>query len=121
MGWQFVQYKGAFDALMTECTDAMRDALKPRLARLLLLGNQANYPTTEPLGDGLFELRARAGKVRIRLLFGYLPGRRIVFVWGGTKAARKLSPKTIRLARTLLAEAEAVAALEDVNVGTYLN
>lgn len=109
MGWQFVQYKGAYDALMAECTDAMKDALMPRLAQLLRLGNQAGYPVTEPLGDGLFEVRARAQKVRIRLLFGYLPGQRIVFVWGGTKNQRTLPARVIARARALLAEAQAVA------------
>jgi hypothetical protein len=115
--WRLLQYKGAYDALMRECDLAMRDAIKPRLATLLMKGNEARYPVTESLDDGLFEIRARCGRVRIRLLFGFLPGRRVVFVWGGTKDQRRLRPETIARARTLLAEARAAEEkLGDVTV-----
>jgi phage-related protein len=114
MGWRLVQYKGAYDALMVDCTSTMRDALKPRLAQLLRDGNQAKYPVTEPLGEGLFEVRARAGRVRIRVLFGFLPGQRIVVVWGGTKDQRTLAQKTIKAARRLLQEAKATVEMLDV-------
>jgi hypothetical protein len=105
MGWRFLQYKRAYDVLMADCTDAMKAALRPRMAQLLALGNMATPPVTKALGKGLFELRAVAGRVRIRLLFGYLPGQRIVFVWGGTKDQRTLPPRTIQAARRLLDEA----------------
>jgi hypothetical protein len=114
--WRLLQYNGAFDRLMNECDQIMRDAIKPRLAQVLVKGNLASYPITEPLGDGLFEIRARARKVRIRLLFGFLPDKRIVIVWGGTKDQRRLSPATIQTARRLLKEAEAtIEALHVVN------
>ena len=102
---------------MDECDEAMRDAIKPRLTSLLMKGNEARYPVTEPLGDGLFEVRARCGRVRIRLLFGFLPGGRVVFVWGGTKDQRRLRPETIGRARILLAEARmAEEKLGDVTI-----
>ena len=113
MGWRFVQYNGAYDDLMADCDQAMKDALKPRLAQLLLLGNMATFPITESFGDGLFEVRARASRVRIRLLFGFLPGQRIVFVWGGKKDQRKLPAKTIKGARKLLEAAQAEAETLD--------
>lgn len=114
MSWHLIQYKGAFDKFMAECTPAMTDAMRPRLARLWLKGNQAGYPATSPLGDGLFELRARYKRIRMRLLFGFLPGRRIVFVLGTTKDKRRLAPSTLRTARALLSEA--VATQERLNV-----
>jgi hypothetical protein len=83
----------------------MTKALNPRLARLWAMGNRAGYPVTEPLGDGLFELRGRCQKVRMRLLFGFLPGQRIVFVWGTIKKTRTLSPADLKMARELLVEA----------------
>lgn len=115
MAWRLMQYKGAFDALMADCDQEMKDALAPRLIRVAQLGNQAKPPITESLGDGLFEIRARAKKVRIRLLFGYLPQYRVVVVWAGTKDQRRLSPATIRAARALLVEAAAtIELLENV-------
>jgi phage-related protein len=105
--WRLLQYDGAYDRLMAECDQAMKDAIKPRLAQVLIKGNLARYPVTEPLGDGLFEIRARAKKVRIRLLFGFSLRKRIVVVWGGTKDQRRLPPATIDAARRLLKEAEA--------------
>jgi hypothetical protein len=107
MPWQLLQYHGAFDKLWGSCTEEMRDSIRPRLAQLLLKGNMATFPITEPLGDGLFEVRARWKKVRIRLLYGYLPGRCVVFVWGGMKDQRKLPAATIAEARRLLEEAKA--------------
>jgi hypothetical protein len=107
MSWQLLQYNGAFDALWTSCNQEMRDSVRPRLAQLAIKGNQASYPITEPLGDGLFEVRGRVKKVRVRLLFGFLPGQRIVFVWGGTKDQRRLPQTTINHARRLLAEVKA--------------
>jgi hypothetical protein len=115
--WRLLQYKGAYDALMDECDEAMRDAIKPRLASLLTKGNEARYPVTESLNEGLFEVRARCGRVRIRLLFGFLPGRRVVFVWGGTKDQKRLRAETIARARILLAEARAAQEkLGDITV-----
>jgi hypothetical protein len=117
MAWRLLQYNGAFDTFWAECTAEMRDALRPKLARLALSGNRTGSPLTEPMGDGLFEFRARWKKVRIRLLFGFMPGRCVVFVWGGTKDQRRLPPAVIQGARTLLAEA--VATQERINVAQF--
>ena len=117
MAWLLLQYNGAYDRLVAQCDDAMKDALVARTVQLRQKGNAATYPVTEALGDGLFELRARANRVRIRALFGFLPGKRIVFVWGGIKDQRRLPATTIRLARNLLLEVEAASeALNVVNV-----
>jgi len=114
MAWRLMQYNQAFNRLWAECTEEMRDSIRPRLSVVLARGNQAGPPITEPLGDGLFEVKARSGRVRIRLLFGYLPRQHIVFVWGGTKDQRRLPPATIRRARELLIEAQASFEVLDV-------
>jgi hypothetical protein len=114
MAWRLLQYNGAFDEFDAQCTPDMRDALRPKLANLALKGNQARYPLTEALGDGLFELRVKCKRVHMRLFFGFLPGQRIVFVWGGTKDQRRLPPDIIRQARMLLVEA--IATQERINV-----
>lgn len=109
-----MQYNGAYDALIAECDQSMKVALKARLSQLKIKGNLASFPVTEPLDDGLFELRARSGKVRIRVLFGFLPGKRIVIVWGGTKDQRRLRPETIRMARDRLVFAAAAGELDEI-------
>src|SRR4051812_2153856 len=106
MSWHLMQYKGAFDRLWQNCPGEMKDSILPRLAQLAMKGNQTTFPVTDSFGDGLFEVRARYKRVRIRILFGFLPGQRIVFVWGGLKDQDKLSPETIELARRLLREAK---------------
>ena len=108
MAWRLLQYKGAYDSFVAGCTQNMLDALRPRLARLMLKGNQVGYPATESLGEGLFELRARYQKVQMRLLFGFLPGQRIVIVLGAIKKQRRLPPADIQRARDLLIEAAAL-------------
>ena len=113
--WSLLQYNGAWDALVATCDQSEQDALKMRVAQLQIHGNQAKYPVTESFGDGLHEVRARSGRVRVRLLFGFLPGRRIVFVWGGKKKGSSLPKEVIRRARILLAEAQAIEErLQDV-------
>jgi hypothetical protein len=115
--WRLLQYNGAFDAFWATCDEETREAFRPKLARLALTGNQAGYPLTEALGNGLFEFRARHKRVRARLLFGFLPGQRIVFVWGGFKDQRRLHPEVIAHGRVLLAEA--IALQERINVAYY--
>ncbi len=53
----------------------------------------------------------------MRFLYGFLPGHRIVFVWGTIKKMRVLPPADIRRAKTLLVEAAAM--LERVNAVTH--
>lgn len=107
MPWGLLQYNGAFDTLWATCPEDMRDSIRPRLTQLWMKGNEAKFPVTESMGDGLFEVRGRHQKIRIRLLFGFLPGQRIVFVWGGKKDQRRLPQSIINNARRLLAEAKA--------------
>jgi phage-related protein len=107
MPWRLLQYNGAFDDLWASCPEEERDSIRPRLTQLWLKGNLATFPVTEPLGDGLFEVRGRHKRVRIRFLFGFMPGQRIVFVWGGKKDQRRLPQAAINAARRLLAEAKA--------------
>lgn len=116
MAWRLVQYNNAYSRLMAECDQALQDAIKPRLAQLQMLGNLADYPITEAFGDGLFEVRARYKRTRIRFLFGFLPGKQIVIVWGGKKDQRTLPQATINAARRLLKDAERAEALDGIKL-----
>lgn len=107
MPWRLLQYNGAFESLWASCSEDERDSIRPRLTQLWLKGNQATFPVTDAFGDGLFEVRGKHKRIHVRCLFGFLPGQRIVIVWGGKKDQRRLPQATINAARRLLAEAKA--------------
>jgi hypothetical protein len=48
------------------------------IGALRVLGNQMREPRSKSLEDGLFELRG----TRVRIYYGFLPGRRAVLVGG---------------------------------------
>lgn len=116
MPWRLLQYKGAFDTFWATCSGEMKDSMRPRLTQLWQKGNLATYPVTESFGEGLFEVRGKHKKVHMRLLFGFLPGQRIVFVWGGTKDQKTLPPAVIAAARRLLAEAKTSEAFHVAHI-----
>jgi hypothetical protein len=117
MAWRLMQYRGAYDDLVANCDEDLRFAIVERLAFLMIYGTATREPVSKSLGEGLFEVRARAKRVHARLLFGFLPAQQIVIVWAGTKDHRRLSPEIIRTARRLLTDAKLRAeALADVTL-----
>ena len=91
------------DDFRQEClthSQELWDAVQTNAAFLLEQGNQAREPVSKPLGDGIFELRARHGTLRARLLYYFSKERRlIVFVYGLVKKTLKVDPAAIRLAK----------------------
>jgi hypothetical protein len=116
MAWQLLQYNRAFDGFWEQCDSDLQDAFRPKLAQLALKGNLARYPLTESFGEGLFELRVKHKRQRARLLFGFMPGQRIVIVLGAFKDQRRLPPAMIERARVLLNEAVGVQERIDVAI-----
>jgi phage-related protein len=43
-------------------------------------GTDCQFPVTKPLGNGLFELRAKTNTIRARVIFFFRPGQEIVFI-----------------------------------------
>jgi hypothetical protein len=95
--WQFERTVSDF------CRDADSDtweAVEDRLDTLMRLGTAARMPVSEPLGDGLFALRARAGTKQPRLLYFFRAGRQIIFVHAvSLKKRRTIHPDDIAMAR----------------------
>ena len=56
------------------------------IGALRVLGNEMRAPRSKSLEDGLFELRG----TRVRIYYGFLPGRRAVLVGGYVKSAMTL-------------------------------
>lgn len=61
-------------------------------------GNDLREPYTKPLGNGIFELRAKQGSDISRVLYFFVIGRKIVLTNGFIKKTAKTPPKEIDLA-----------------------
>ncbi|TFH85963.1 type II toxin-antitoxin system RelE/ParE family toxin [Billgrantia azerbaijanica] len=98
MDWQIDFYAGVEEEIL-----AMPPKIQARMLRLLELVEQhgANLgpPHTESMGDGLFEIRAKAKEGFGRSLFCYMEGRRIVILYAFVKKSQKTPRKAIELAR----------------------
>jgi hypothetical protein len=69
---------------------------------LRALGNQLREPRSKSVGSGLFELRG----MRVRIYYGFLPGRCAVLLGGCVKKREDIPPAVLRLMRARLKEAE---------------
>ena len=67
---------------------------------LRALGSQLREPRSKSLDDGLFELRG----TRVRIYYGFLPGRRAVLVGGYVKKRTDTPREVVRLMRARLKE-----------------
>jgi len=103
MSWQIDFYDGVEDAIL-----AMPDKIQARMIRLLEMmeehGANLGAPHTEPMGEGLFEIRAKAKEGIGRGLFCYMEGERIQVLHAFVKKSAKTPRKELKLARTRLDE-----------------
>jgi len=69
------------------------------LAMLEELGNRLHLPHSRALGGGLFELRITHSEGPFRVVYCYLPGRRIVLLHAFVKRTREIPKSDLDLAR----------------------
>jgi len=69
-------------------------------------GDQLRSPNSEPLGDGLFELRGH----QVRIFYIYRPGRRIVLLDGIVKKKGKIPSRVLDRVRQYQQEVKAMDA-----------
>jgi hypothetical protein len=69
---------------------------------LRALGNRLREPRSKSVNGGLFELRG----IRVRIYYGFLPGRRAVLLGGYVKKRDDISSDILRLMRVRLKEAQ---------------
>ena len=62
-------------------------------------GNQLREPYSKPLGDGIFELRAKVGTDISRVLYFFYYQGRIILTHGFVKKAQKTPPSEIEKAK----------------------
>lgn len=98
MQWKVDFYPGVDDEILD-----MPPKIQARMLRLLEMVEQhgANLgpPHTEPLGDGLFEIRAKAKEGIGRSLFCYVKGQRIIILHAFVKKSQKTPRQVLELAR----------------------
>lgn len=84
----------------------VRARVRANLDHLSAVGNQAVAPLSKPLGGGLFELRVGVGRLAVRLVFTFFPGRRIVVLHGFLKKTRAVPASDLDIAHARRRELE---------------
>ena len=72
--------------------------------RMELLGPDLGMPHTRAMGDGLFELRLKAGEGIARVFYCTVVERRIVFLHQFVKKTNKTPPRELKIARARMRE-----------------
>ena len=103
MAWIIDFYDGVEDSIMD-----MPPKIQARMLRLLDLmeehGANLGSPHTEPMGNNLFEVRAKAKEGIGRALFCYLKGKHIVILHAFVKKTQKTPKKDLDLAKLRMKE-----------------
>ena len=107
MTWKIDFYDGVAEEVLK-----MPPKIQARMIRLLELiekhGANLGSPHTEPLGDGLFEIRAKAKEGIGRGLFCYRDGQHIYVLLAFVKKSQKTPKNELALARRRLKEVKAL-------------
>jgi phage-related protein len=105
MAWVIDFYDGVDDSIVD-----MPPKIQARMLRLLELmqehGANLGAPHTSPMGDGLFEIRAKAKEGIGRALFCYMKGERVYILHAFVKKTQKTPKKELDLA---------IARMKEVN------
>ncbi|MBD2786521.1 type II toxin-antitoxin system RelE/ParE family toxin [Xenorhabdus sp. DI] len=103
MSWNIDFYHGVMDSILD-----MPPKIQARMLKLLELmeqhGANLGSPHTEPMGNGLFELRAKAQEGIGRGLFCYLDGSNIYILHAFVKKSQKTPKKDLDLAKSRMKE-----------------
>ena len=99
MEWQVEFYPGVEQEILS-----MPPKIQARMLRLLEMvethGANLGPPHTESMGDGLFEIRAKAKEGIGSSLFCYVQGKHIVVLHAFVKKSQKTPRQALTLART---------------------
>ena len=98
MNWKIEFYSGVDESILK-----MPPRIQARMIKLLELmekhGANLGPPHTESMGDGLFEVRAKAQEGIGRSLFCYLKGQRIILLHAFVKKSQKTPKRELELAK----------------------
>ena len=82
----------------------MRAKLFMSLELLEIKGPELREPYSKPLGDGIFEVRAKQGSDISRVLYFFVVGRKIILTNGFVKKTAKTPPREIERAKRYRAD-----------------
>lgn len=82
----------------------MRAKMLRTVELLLHNGPELREPCSKPLGDGIFELRAKVGSDISRVLYFFVVGRRVILTNGFIKKTQKTPASEIERAKRYRAE-----------------
>ena len=103
MTWVMDFYRGVEDMIVE-----MPPRIQARMIRLLELmeehGANLGAPHTMPVGDGLFEIRAKAKEGIGRALFCYMKGNHVYMLHAFVKKSQKTPKKDLDLAKARMKE-----------------
>ena len=85
------------------------------LELLELKGPALREPFSKPLGDGIFEVRAKQGSDISRVLYFFVVGKRVILTNGFIKKTAKTPPREIERAKRYRADYESPAFLAEWN------
>ncbi|KTD48071.1 hypothetical protein Lqui_2113 [Legionella quinlivanii] len=106
MTWNIEFYNDSVEEAILE----MPPKIQARMLRLLELieehGANLGPPHTESMGDGLFEIRAKAKEGIGRSLYCYMKGRHIIVLLAFVKKSSKTPRSELELARKRKSEVE---------------
>ena len=100
-------HKDPIQDWISQLSSHEQDACYDRLERLRDQGHELGFPAAEHLGDGIWELRIRVRKVRLRMLYFFHKREAVVIAQGFHKDTRKVPPAEIKKAKERRARYEA--------------
>ena len=99
MNWKIDFY----DSSVEEAILGMPPKIQARMLKLLDLiekhGANLGHPHTEPMGNGLFEIRAKAQEGIGRSIYCYMKGRHIIVLHAFIKKTNKTPKSDLNIAR----------------------
>lgn len=82
----------------------MRAKMLRTVSLLAANGPELREPSSKPLGDGIFELRAKVGSDISRILYFFVVGRRVILTNGFIKKTQKTPPAELDRAKRYRAD-----------------
>jgi phage-related protein len=92
-------YSDAVAETILELPDTLAARYVVLTRRIIAIGPNLGAPHTEPLGDGLFELRLKGQEGIARVFFCTLIGRRVVMLHAFVKKSQRTPRQDLEIAR----------------------
>jgi phage-related protein len=106
MNWSVVFYNDRVESEIAKMSPSFVARFIKYAERMEIYGPDLGMPHTKAMGDGLFELRLKAGDGIVRVFFCTRTARRIVILHHFIKKTEKTPGKELLVARTRMKEIE---------------